>query len=122
MAAIRAVLLVFLTWLPAPMLAETYLLMAEEDGCYWCARWDKEVAATYSKTPEGQAAPLRRYDLYSETPDVDFARRVRFTPTFILVRDGTELGRIEGYPGEDFFWGLLGKMLEEARIDLDKTG
>ncbi|WP_144435490.1 thioredoxin domain-containing protein [Roseovarius atlanticus] len=122
MAAIRAVLLVFLTWLPAPLLAETYLLMAEEDGCYWCAQWNEEVSATYSKTPEGQAAPLRRYDLYSETPDVDFARRVRFTPTFILVRDGTELGRIEGYPGEDFFWGLLGKMLEEARIDLDKTG
>ena len=122
MAAIRAFLLVFLTWLPAPMLAETYLLMAEEDGCYWCARWNEEISAQYPKTAEGQAAPLRRYDLYSESPDVDFARRVRFTPTFILVRDGTELGRIEGYPGEDFFWGLLGMMLEEARIDLDKTG
>ncbi|MGK7651610.1 hypothetical protein ACSQ76_04010 [Roseovarius sp. B08] len=122
MAALRAFVLVILTWLPGPLLAETYLLMAEEDGCYWCARWNEEVAAAYPKTPEGQAAPLRRYDLYSETPDVDFARRVRFTPTFILVRDGTELGRIEGYPGEDFFWGLLGEMLEEARIDLDKTG
>ncbi|MDD9727839.1 hypothetical protein PVV74_20535 [Roseovarius sp. SK2] len=122
MAAIRAFLLVFLTWLPAPMLAETYLLMAEEDGCYWCAQWNEEVSAKYPKTPEGQAAPLRRYDLYSESPDVEFDRRVRFTPTFILVRDGAELSRIEGYPGEDFFWGLLGMMLEEARIDPDKTG
>lgn len=122
MASLRALLVVLLTWLPGPLLAETYLLMAEEDGCYWCAQWNAEIAAKYSQTPEGQAAPLRRYELYRETPDVDFARRVRFTPTFILVRDGAELGRIEGYPGEDFFWGLLGRLLDEASIDLDKTG
>jgi len=24
------------------------------------------------------------------------------------------LGRIEGYPGEDFFWGLLARLLEKA--------
>ena len=37
-------------------------------------------------------------------------------PTFILIGDeGDELGRIEGYPGEDFFWSLLEAML------IDKT-
>ena len=30
-----------------------------------------------------------------------------------LVDDGRELSRIEGYPGEDFFWGLLEMMLTE---------
>ncbi|MEM1428811.1 MAG: hypothetical protein AAGG09_05065 [Pseudomonadota bacterium] len=105
---------------PAALRAETILLMAEEAGCMWCARWNKEIAPIYPKTAEGDAAPLVRYDLRRDTPDVEFDRSVRFTPTFILVDDGRELGRIEGYPGEDFFWGLLGIMMTDAGISLDK--
>jgi hypothetical protein len=40
-----------------------------------------------------------------------------FTPTFVLVEDGTEAGRIEGYPGEDFFWPLLAKLIAQAALD-----
>ena|SRR5210317_1125129 len=108
--------------LPLSAAAETYLLMAEEVGCAWCARWNEEISHIYPKTAEGQAAPLHRYDLHDESPDVEFAQRVRFTPTFILVEDGVEVGRIEGYPGEDFFWGLLTMMLERAGVPLESTG
>lgn len=111
-----------LLWLPLPVAADTYLLMAEEQGCYWCAQWDQEIAHIYPKTTEGKAAPLRRYDLRRDTPDVAFDTRVRYTPTFILVEDGQEVGRIEGYPGEDFFWGLLTRLFERANIPLDRTG
>ncbi|MEO0831015.1 MAG: hypothetical protein AAFY03_11235 [Pseudomonadota bacterium] len=102
--------------------AETLLLMAEETGCHWCAKWNAEIGSIYPKTTEGQTAPLRRYDLHSETPDVAFESPVRYTPTFILVENGSEVGRIEGYPGEDFFWGLLGMMFQRAGIELNKTG
>lgn len=115
-------LIATLGWLPLAATADTYLLMAEEDGCYWCAKWNEEIAHIYPKTVEGKTAPLRRYDLHSETPDVSFERRVHYTPTFILVQDGVEVGRVEGYPGEDFFWGLLNQMFEQARIPLDTTG
>ena len=106
--------------LPIPAMAEPYLLMAEEVGCIWCAKWNEEVGYIYPKTAEGRAAPLKRYDLQSETPDVVFERRVLFTPTFILVDEGKEIGRIEGYPGQDFFWGLLGMLLDQAEIPLDQ--
>jgi thioredoxin-related protein len=103
--------------------AETFLLMAEEKGCMWCARWNSEIAHIYPKTPEGQTAPLRRFDVHQGDPeDVTFQRPVRFTPTFVLVKDGMETGRIEGYPGEDFFWGLLGQLFERARIDINASG
>jgi len=118
----RAFLFVVVSWLPLAATADTYLLMAEEDGCYWCAKWNEEIAHIYPKTAEGRAAPLRRYDLHSDTPQVTFVRRVHFTPTFILVQDGAEVGRVEGYPGEDFFWGLLGQMLQQAQIPLDSAG
>ncbi|WP_050927664.1 hypothetical protein [Aestuariivita boseongensis] len=105
-----------MTWLPVAAWADTYLLMAEEPGCYWCAKWNSEISHIYAKTDEGRAAPLKRYDLRVDTPDVDFTSKVRFTPTFILVQNGAEVGRIEGYPGEEFFWGLLKMMLDDASI------
>ena len=112
-----------LMWLPSTSQAETYLLMAEEHGCVWCERWNKEISHIYPKTAEGKAAPLVRYNLNGESPaNVTFVRRVHYTPTFILVEDGQEVGRIEGYPGEDFFWGLLGMMFEDAKIVLETTG
>ena len=123
MKTVLAILAAALLSLPLSASAEVRLLMAEEAGCAWCARWNTEIAEIYPKTPEGKAAPLERYDIHGDAPqDVTFASRVRFTPTFILVRDGTELGRIEGYPGEDFFWWLLTKLLDDADIPLDTTG
>lgn len=117
----RALLVIALTWLPFAAASETYLLMAEEVGCVWCARWNEDIAHIYPKTAEGQTAPLQRYDLHKDSPDIIFRQKVRFTPTFILVEDGTEVGRIEGYPGEDFFWGLLEMMFERAGISLDQA-
>ena len=108
--------------LPLQAAADTVLWMAEEHGCMWCARWNAEIAPIYPKTAEGKTAPLMRYDVHAETPDIELERSVHFTPTFILVDDGREVGRIEGYPGEDFFWGLLGMMFERANIPLDTTG
>lgn len=95
--------------------AEMRLLMFEEPGCVWCARWTEEVGGEYSKTPEGETAPLVRVNLHDPLPgDVSLVSRPRFSPTFVVVQDGAEVGRIEGYPGEDFFWGLLGRILERA--------
>lgn len=111
------VLTLFFSAFASVAVADSYLYMAEEDGCYWCERWHDEIASIYPKTAEGKAAPLVRYDLYlDQPPNVTFKSSVRYTPTFILVEDGQEVGRIEGYPGEDFFWALLESMLNEADL------
>jgi hypothetical protein len=95
--------------------ADMMLLMFEEPGCVWCARWTADVGQEYPITPEGIAAPLVRTDLRDPVPGgVTLVSPPRYSPTFVVVQDGTELGRIEGYPGEDFFWGLLGRILERA--------
>ena len=97
--------------------AETRLLMAEEPGCIWCAHWHAEIGPIYPKTGEGAAAPLRRINLQDPVPgDIVLARQVNFTPTFILLIDGNEKSRIEGYPNEEFFWALLGQMLDQEGI------
>ena len=94
------------------------LLMFEQPGCRYCQAWDEEVGPEYPKTAEGMAAPLLRQQLRDGAPaGVTLVSSPVFTPTFILLRDGKELSRIEGYPGEDFFWGLLGQMLRDAAAE-----
>ncbi len=101
------------------------LVMVEQMGCIYCIQWDRDVSPEYAKTAEGQAAPLRRVDIDQVPEDLNLTSRPVLTPTFILVRDGQELSRLEGYPGEDFFWPLLARMIEEASVSLaekEETG
>ncbi len=99
--------------------AETRLVMVEEHGCMWCARWNDEISEIYPKTPEGMAAPLLRMDIRAPRPEgLTFTRSLHFTPTFVLMVDGVEVSRFEGYPGEDFFWGVLKQMLTRADVEL----
>lgn len=104
---------IMLGWaLVAPIVEAAELVMFERSGCVWCRRWDTEVGGIYPKTAEGKSAPLRRVSLDQPQPEATrLSPPVFFTPTFVLMEDGRELGRITGYMGEDMFWGLLGKML-----------
>ncbi|WP_246557174.1 hypothetical protein [Roseovarius nubinhibens] len=88
------------------------LVMVEQIGCPWCEAWDREIAPAYPKTEEGKRAPLRRVDLHDLPEELEFKSRPVFTPTFVLMEEGRELQRIEGYAGDQFFWFLLGQMLE----------
>ena len=102
---------------PGSAAAEVRLMMAEEPGCMWCARWNSQIAPIYPKTGEGAAAPLMRVNITNAMPeDIILRRSINFTPTFVLLVNGIETNRIEGYPGEDFFWGLLGEMLQREDI------
>lgn len=98
--------------LPTAPLRAAELIMFEHAGCVWCARFDAEVAPIYSKTEESRTAPLRRVDRDRPLP-ADLARidPGAFTPTFVVVDEGREIGRIRGYPGDAFFFGLLGRIL-----------
>jgi thioredoxin-related protein len=86
--------------------------MFEGRGCSWCARWHAEIGPGYHKTEEGRRAPLRRLDIrQQENAGALLARSVTVTPTFVLIDDGREVGRLVGYPGGEFFYGLLDELL-----------
>lgn len=88
--------------------------MFESTYCEWCELWDEEVGVVYDKTPAGKAAPLKRLDIGDPRPaSLQNIRRVVYTPTFVLVDSGREIGRINGYPGEGFFWQLLDQLLHK---------
>ncbi len=97
------------------------LIMLREDGCGYCEQWEEEIGVVYGKTSEGRRLPLRRIDLHDRLPaDLKFLVKGGYTPTFVVVDKGREIGRIRGYPGEDFFWGLLGQLIK--RLPSEKAG
>src|SRR5436305_13768602 len=115
----RLLVLLLVALVAAPAHAAE-LVMFEQKGCVWCQKCHREIAPAYDKTTEGKRAPLRRIDIAQPVPaDLSFIKRERFTPVFVLIDEGHEIGRIRGYPGDTFFWGLLANLIE--RLDRGET-
>ena len=112
-AAVLALLL-----LAAPSArADMVLLMLEQAACEWCDRWNEEIGGAYALTEEGQQAPLQRRDIHEPLPeDIELSARAHFTPTFVLLEQGREVGRISGYPGPDFFYPMLARLIAQAGV------
>ena len=100
-----------------PILSENLmaaeLIMVEQQGCYYCLEWKDQLGHIYPKTPEGKYAPLKTIDITEVDELKGLQRDVIFTPTFVLMENEMELGRLEGYSSEDFFWELLEVILEK---------
>lgn len=92
------------------------LVMFDEPGCPWCRRWREEVGPAYANAPESRRAPLRTIDIRAaRSAGLALAAPIRVTPTFVLVENGREVGRITGYPGADFWWGMLGELMKKLK-------
>lgn len=102
--------------MPLKAVQAAELVMFETVGCVWCEAWNREVGGIYHKTEAGRLAPLRRVELYGPRPeDLRSIEDIVYTPTFVLVEDGRTVGRIDGYPGNDHFWGLLSVLMKKLR-------
>lgn len=89
------------------------LVMFEQAGCPWCRAFDREIAPGYANTDQGKIAPLRRVDFRGPRPtDLADLGNIQGTPVFVLMDRGREVGRITGYPGDDFFWPMLDELIE----------
>jgi len=94
---------------PAPLAAaEAELIMFEQPGCPFCAKWNREIGPIYPKSDIGAKAPLRRVQINDKKAyGVTLSGPVIFTPTFVISVAGRETGRIEGYANDESFWGLM---------------
>lgn len=119
--------LVLMTITPSAIAAGgVRLIMVEQDGCRYCIEWDREIAPKYPKSAEGRFAPLQRAKRGDAT--LKTFNPVIYTPTFLVVRNGEEVGRVTGYAGQMFFYEELDEQLAKAGFqpdwsipELDKT-
>lgn len=115
MQRLFAVALAVLLWCGAAPGRAAELVMFESESCPWCALWHQQIGPIYPKTREASLLPLRRVDIDAPRPaDLDQIGPIRYTPTFVAVANGREIGRIIGYPGEDHFWAVLEQLHDRA--------
>ena len=124
--------LFFLTLAATPLQANAAeLLYFYSDACEYCEQWDEEVGAIYSKTEEARLLKLRPVDIHEQIPkDIDYVKGVIYTPTFVAIDGGREVGRIVGYGSDMFFWQhmevLIGDMKKSKATPIrpcfDKSG
>lgn len=95
------------------------LMMVDDPNCRYCRLFDKEIAGLYPKTDEGRFAPLVR--VRRKSAELKGLNPVIYTPTFVLVRNGEELGRITGYPGPEYFFSELRELLRRTSFTRTNT-
>lgn len=103
----------------AELSSATALIMIEDAGCPYCARFDAEVRDGYVKSPEGTFAPLVRRP--RRAADVAFLKGIVYSPTFVLLVEGREVGRIVGYQGSELFWMELAGLMQKAGFQAPKS-
>lgn len=93
------------------------LMMVTARGCVYCDRWQAQIGPGHAASASGRAAPLFEVDVDGPFPDgLALARRPRITPSFILLSDRVERGRVEGYVGQDHFYPVLHRMMQQAGL------
>lgn len=94
--------------------AELAFVMVEHPACPFCRAWHRTIGPVWPKSDLGRRAPLVRLELGTD-PLPPGIGEVRVTPTFILLAEGREVGRIVGYQGETLFWQQAEALF--ARLD-----
>jgi len=88
------------------------LVMIDQRACTYCSKFRNDIAPTYNSTAAGQVAPLRTVSVLKKWPaDLAGVKRARFTPVFIVVDKGREVGRFAGYTNPNTFWAKLNPLL-----------
>tara|TARA_B100002052_G_C15544044_1_gene445976 strand:- start:40 stop:483 length:444 start_codon:yes stop_codon:yes gene_type:complete len=90
------------------------LLYFYSDTCAYCKAWENEIADIYIKTEFEDEFKLSFIDFFSnfDLEKYGIAKIVKVTPTFIFVKDKTEVGRIEGYNGQELFWWQVDEVIQ----------
>ncbi|MGJ8686057.1 MAG: hypothetical protein ACSHWQ_01160 [Spongiibacteraceae bacterium] len=91
------------------------LLYFKLHNCPACQAFERQAGTLYQRTYAANIAPIR--DLYMD--DDDHEQRITLlgisppaiAPTFVLMHQNRELGRIVGYDQPSVFWSSLAELL-----------
>lgn len=93
---------------PVPHYGNLQLVVMEADGCIYCSLFRRDVLPSYQVSERGKDMPVRFLDV-NDVPKtgIELQSPIDILPTFVIVKDNHEIGRIPGYMGpEDFFHSI----------------
>jgi thioredoxin-related protein len=98
-----------------PPLDSLELVVIEADGCIFCQIFRSDVLPSYEASEQGKQMPAHFVDINDmEATHIEFKGAVDIVPTFIVVKDHHEVGRIPGYVGPENFFHSINYLLASA--------
>lgn len=81
------------------------LVVMEAPGCIYCTLFRRDVLPSYAASPQAKDVPIRFVDLNDEAAnDLGLDGPIDVVPTFLVMKNNREVGRIPGYMGPEFFF------------------
>ena len=89
------------------------MLMITDKNCLYCIIWEKQIGKIYPKTDIAKKFPLQRIEVknFINYKKYDL-KKTNITPTFILIKNANEEGRIEGYTNPEMFWWQVDEIID----------
>ncbi len=84
------------------------LVMFKSPSCGTCKLFKREVLPIYAASPAGQVFPLWVVEMGGKM-SFRLNQPVTFTPTFVWMDNGVEVGRFSGYYGKAQFFNIVNK-------------
>jgi thioredoxin-related protein len=91
-----------------PSTGNLQLVVMEAEGCIYCTVFRRDVLPSYEESERGKDMPVRFIDVNDVAKaGIELSQPIDILPTFVVVKDNHEVGRIPGYVGpEDFFHSI----------------
>ena len=87
------------------------LVVFESPSCGTCKIFKREVLPIYAGSPAGKIFPLWVAEMGGKV-SFRLSQPVTFTPTFVWVDNGVEVGRFSGYYGKAQFFNIVNRAAE----------
>jgi thioredoxin-related protein len=101
---------------PVPHLGNMQLVVMEADGCIYCNIFRRDVLPSYEVSERGKDLPVRFIDVNDvKTTRIELQSPIDILPTFVIVKDNREIGRIPGYIGPEDFYHAINYLLSSSQ-------
>jgi len=100
---------------PIPSNGNMELVVIEAPGCIYCTLFRRDVLPSYAASPRSKDLPIRFVDINDEAASaISIDYPVDIVPTFLVLKNNKEVGRIPGYTGPEFFFHTINYLLSTA--------
>lgn len=91
------------------------LVVMEAEGCTYCGLFRRDVLPAYQTSVHAKDVPVRFLDVNDvEKSNLALDTPIAIVPTFVVVKDNREVGRIPGYTGPENFFHAIKYLISSA--------
>lgn len=101
---------------PLPASGNLQLIVMEAPGCIYCTIFRRDVLPAYEVSERGKEMPVRFVDVNDvEQSGIGLDAPIDILPTFVVIKDNHEVGRIPGYVGPENFYHSINYLLSSSQ-------